>query len=133
MKLFVPSAGLALALANEDGAFDAAVLEALKLRNTETNIFSLLGYVIPDLEDSIPAGGLEDYGCSGVGNMDPYAKNLGRPIDEIDTALNHRKQCIHCARSEMGYSYSTYQFDENTNNCGKFIINLIIFFNNNYF
>ena len=125
MKLFVQSAGLALVLANElldDPSI--AFVEDQGLRNVETfEIFSLLEHIIPDLGDVIPANGLENYGCTGVGNMDPTEKNHGRPIDAIDHALNNRKRCITCAASELGGGYSSYRFHDANNNCGKSTIN----------
>ena len=106
MKLFVPSAVIALVKG--------------EIRTVETyEIFSLLEHFIPDLEDAIPTNGLEDYGCTGVGNMEANVKNYGRPIDEIDTALNNRKHCINCASSEIGGEYSNYQFDRDNNYCSK--------------
>ena len=113
MKLFLPSAGLMLALAEEGTIADPPK----GVRSANFEIFSLLEHVIPDLEDSIPANGLKNYGCAGVGNMDATEKNLGRPIDAVDVALNNRKRCITCASSEIGGGYAAYNFDKVNNEC----------------
>ena len=35
-----------------------------------------------------------NYGCAGRGNMDADEKTMGRPVDDVDKALNIRKHCI---------------------------------------
>ena len=82
-----------------------------------TEIFSLIKHVIPSME-----GDFEDYGCAGVGNMDATLKTRGHPVDAVDKALNIRKHCINCAGDEFG-AYTSYDFDEDNNNCG--LINIL--------
>ena len=60
----------------------------------------------------------ENYGCTGVGNMDARVANKGKPIDVVDIALKNRKQCLRCAFSNYGESYEKYTFDANTKTCG---------------
>lgn len=55
----------------------------------------------------------ENYGCAGRDNLDAEAKNVGRPIDAVDKALNDRKHCIKCVNG----SYSKYKFDETNKSC----------------
>ena len=67
MKLFLPSAGLALSFAQDQGFDSSYVANQQRIRNAKAyEISSLLENVIPDLEDSIPANGLKNYGCTGV-------------------------------------------------------------------
>ena len=133
----VSSAVLGLELAKGDWTAGLVpYLTAQRLRSAPVPreayaIFKLLRHIMPDIEDTIPINGLENYGCTGVGNMDATVKKHGRPIDAIDTALNNRRNCINCATSERGGSYSTYQFDENNNSCGNSIIMLIFMIINN--
>jgi len=81
--------------------------------NQVTEIFSMIKHAIPSMQ-----GKLTNYGCTGVGNMDAAAKNLGKPVDDVDKALNIRKRCINCIQR----GYTTYQFNESRNRCGKFKI-----------
>jgi len=40
---------------------------------------------------------LTDYGCTGRGLLEPFAHNNGRPVDEVDLAINGWKKCIRCS------------------------------------
>ena len=60
-----------------------------------------------------------NYGCAGRGNMDADEKTMGRPVDDVDKALNIRKHCIRCASEKFGVPYSSYQFDVTQLACGK--------------
>ena len=62
---------------------------------------------------------LQDYGCSGRGNMDPYAHTLGRPVDEADKAIFKWKKCIQCAVAEYE-PRKVYNYDEAMDECGEF-------------
>ena len=76
-----------------------------------TEIFSLLTHV--DLDEEF-----ENYGCSGLGNMDATMKTVGKTVDAVDAALNIRKHCIVCANGAHG-DYVEYNFDESENICGN--------------
>ncbi|CAG5112057.1 Oidioi.mRNA.OKI2018_I69.chr2.g6313.t1.cds [Oikopleura dioica] len=40
---------------------------------------------------------LTDYGCTGRGLLEPFAHNNGRPVDEVDLAINGWKKCVRCS------------------------------------
>jgi hypothetical protein len=43
------------------------------------------------------ASALWNYGCSGRGELEPFRKNAGRIVDEIDLAINAWKKCARCS------------------------------------
>jgi len=77
-----------------------------------TDIFSLINHRIPQKD-----GNYENYGCAGIGNFDADAKTLGRPVDDVDKALNTRKHCIRCIKKDLGLGYQPYNYHENNNHC----------------
>ena len=40
---------------------------------------------------------LNDYGCAGIGSLNPFVGNAGKLVDDIDSAINAWKICIRCA------------------------------------
>ena len=44
---------------------------------------------------------LNGYGCT-CRNLNPFAKNLGVPVDEMDRACQAWKLCVRCVKNEHG-------------------------------
>ena len=79
-----------------------------------TEIFTMIKHAIPSMQ-----GKFLNYGCTGTGHMDFQAKNLGKPVDDVDKALNARKRCIRCIKWG-GSKYTDYEFNNLQNRCGTF-------------
>jgi hypothetical protein len=82
--------------------------------NQVYDIFTLINHLIPQKN-----GKYENYGCTGVANMDADRKNLGSPVDEVDRAINGWKKCIQCAQNHYRLFYINYGYNEAANFCGK--------------
>ena len=70
--------------------------------------------------DGPPSGNsLINYGCA-CGNLNPFEPNLGRPIDETDTACSQWKQCIQCVKREHGQTCGADYRLRGNGECGTY-------------
>ena len=60
-----------------------------------------------------------NYGCSGRGLFDPFARTIGSHVDAIDAAFFKWKKCIQCASGNDKSNVSAYSYDADTDTCGK--------------
>ena len=64
-----------------------------------------------------------DYGCAARGSLDPFVSNAGKPVDEIDRAINNWKYCIRCAMDVLTEgndpALPKYKFDADKRICRK--------------
>ena len=56
-------------------------------------------------------GMLDDYGCSAVGQFDHVSASVGRPVDEIDSALHVWRLCVRCAQKALVETVQKYDFE----------------------
>ena len=91
----------------------------LKIVNLRNDVHSLLDLLAPPFAYRAT----NDYGCTGMGSLDPFVANAGPPVDEIDTAINHWKFCIRCAMDMLRNGTDTelpkYKFNEEVEICSK--------------
>ena len=82
----------------------------LKVAQNAVDIWSMIHQTMPEKAKS-----LQNYGCCGAQNLDVHAANLGAPIDEVDRAINARKNCIKCAILKFNQEATSYAY--NSNHC----------------
>ena len=69
----------------------------------------------------------ENYGCSGSDGRLRTIKPIGKPSDEVDKAIRSRIHCIKCAQEFYNIRYSKYAFNEESRNCCKSLLRVLIF------
>ena len=60
-----------------------------------------------------------NYGCTGRGLFDPFAKTIGKHVDLIDAAFFDWKKCVQCASGNDKSNVLTYSYDVDSDTCGK--------------
>merc|ERR1712113_954530 len=71
------------------------------------NLFSFINVMAAANSDSEVYAGpssankLKGYGCT-CRNLNPFAKNLGAPLDEMDKACQAWKLCVRCVKNQHG-------------------------------
>ena len=56
--------------------------------------------------------------------MNSTAATLGKPVDDLDKALNIRKHCIKCANKFFDTVYQSYSWDRKNKICGKNLLEI---------
>ena len=63
---------------------------------------------------------VNNYGCTGRGEFDPFSRNMGKPVDAFDKAFFNWKKCVQCATgSDKKVEVKFYDFDLDNLSCGK--------------
>ena len=84
--------------------FSFTLISAAPKSGSLFEILSLIEHAIPEMQ-----GKFNNYGCTGVGNMDSTQQSLGHPVDNIDKAINRWKHCVNCASDRYRVAdYSSY-------------------------
>ena len=105
-------------------------LYRLTYTSTANNIshHSLLNHLAPNFGFRE----LNNYGCAGIGSLNPFVGNAGALVDDIDIAINSWKICIRCAmdvfKSQTSTELPKYEYHSQDNYCSKFIFILKFYF-----
>jgi hypothetical protein len=98
----------------------------LKLVATRNDVHSLLQLIAPNFAYRE----LNSYGCTGMGNLDPFVGNAAPPVDKIDKLINIWKYCMRCAFDVLSNNFEIdlpkYQFNEDERTCSKFLSNFYL-------
>ena len=108
----------------------------LRIVNVRNDIHSMLDLIAP----KFAYRATNDYGCAARGSLDPFVSNAGKPVDEIDRAINNWKYCIRCAMDVLTEgndpALPKYKFDADKRICRKkfkYYIKHLSFINNYIF
>ena len=101
--------------------------------NTITNVLEMA----TELLDGSGANGFQtadgiDYGCAGRGTYDAFSATEGQQVDATDKAFYTWKKCIQCATGNDSSSIKPYDYDKDSNSCGKLKIFDISLFDLDY-
>ena len=91
----------------------------LKMVPIRNDVHSLLDLIAP----KFAYRALNDYGCVGMGSLNPFLGNAAAPVDQIDSEINNWKYCMRCAMDVLSDTtipeLPKYRFNEDSNICSK--------------